>query len=164
MVISARYKAPEVWYSIVGEEKKPLPNEVWYNINEEITKDASEVENANNQTTTGMADEIPWINSPKLIASTSIAWNTKSIAEISDCLSVDERQPVVDRVLAGEFVAVHTIFTPYNYTTQWYLIPTTKTDLVIRFQSIWVWTQWVRINCWITSGKITSITSANWSI
>lgn len=164
MVISARYKAPEVWYSIVGEEQKTLPNEVWYNINEEITKDASAVENANNQTTTGMADEIPWINRPKLIASTSIAWATKSIADISDYTSIEEWQPVVDRVLAGEFVAVHTIFTPYSANTQWYLIPTTKTDSVIRFQSIWVWSQWVRINCWITDGKITSISSANWSI
>jgi hypothetical protein len=30
--------------------------------------------NANNQTTTGMATVIPWINAPKLIADTSIVW------------------------------------------------------------------------------------------
>lgn len=73
MVISARYKAEEVWYWIIGEEKK-LPNEIWYNINWEITKDAAAVENANNQTTTGMANQIPWINEPKLKADTSIYW------------------------------------------------------------------------------------------
>lgn len=73
MVLEARYKAEEVWYWLIGEDNK-LPNEVWYNINWEITKDASAVENANNQTTTGMANQIPWINSPKLFASTSIIW------------------------------------------------------------------------------------------
>lgn len=164
MVLSARYKAEKIDYPVVWEKTKESSDVVDYNIQEEITKDTSAEFNANNDTTTGMANVIPWINAPKLRAETSIAWATKSIADISDYSSIDERQPVVDRVLAGEFVAVHTIFTPYSANTQWYLIPTTKTDLVIRFQSIWVWSQWVRINCWITSGKITSITSANWSI
>ena len=74
MVLEAREKAEEVGYSLVWQETKEASNAVDYNINEEITKDASAVENANNQTTTGMATVIPWINAPKLIASTSIYW------------------------------------------------------------------------------------------
>lgn len=72
MVLQARYKAEEVWYAVVGEKEKELPNVVDYNIKTEITKDTSAVENANNDTTTGMADVIPWVNTPKLIADTSI--------------------------------------------------------------------------------------------
>ena len=64
--------AEEIWYSIVWEKQKQQSNVVDYNIREEQTKDTFNVDNANNQTTTGMANVIPWINAPKLIASTSI--------------------------------------------------------------------------------------------
>ena len=64
--------AEEIWYSIVWEKEKTTDNVIDYNIREEITKDTSAIENANNQTTTWMATQIPWVNEPKLIAKTSI--------------------------------------------------------------------------------------------
>jgi hypothetical protein len=73
-VLEARYKAEKVWYSFIWEKAKEDPNVIDYNINEEITKDTSWVINANNQTTTGMATVIPWVNAPKLIAKTSTYW------------------------------------------------------------------------------------------
>jgi hypothetical protein len=66
--------AEEIWFNYVWEEKKDPSNVIDYNINSEQTKDLSAEKNANNQTTTGMADVIPWINAPKLIAKTSIIW------------------------------------------------------------------------------------------
>lgn len=73
-VLEARKDAEKVWFPVVWEEKKDASNIIDYDIHEEITKDASNVMNANNQTTTGMANVIPWINAPKLIAQTSIVW------------------------------------------------------------------------------------------
>ena len=73
-VLEARKDAEKVWFPIIWEESKEPSNVVDYDIHDEITKDASSVINANNDTTTGMANVIPWINAPKLIASTSIIW------------------------------------------------------------------------------------------
>lgn len=67
-------KIEEIWYWIIGAEEKLPDNVIGYNINEEITKDASNVINANNQTTTGMAWLIYWVNAPKLLAKTSVIW------------------------------------------------------------------------------------------
>lgn len=64
----------EIWYWIIGAEEKLPDNVIGYNINEEITKDASNVINANNQTTTGMAELIYWVNAPKILAKTSVIW------------------------------------------------------------------------------------------
>ena len=74
MVLDAWQDAEKVWFPIIWEEKKDPSNVVDYDIHEEITIDASSVFNANNDTTTGMATVIPWVNAPKLIASTSIIW------------------------------------------------------------------------------------------
>ena len=63
-----------VGYPVVWEEVKLAENEVPYNIREEQTIDTSSVFTANNDTTTWMATVIPWVNAPKLIASTSIYW------------------------------------------------------------------------------------------
>ena len=73
-VLSARENAEKIWYAIIWEETKEASNVIDYNINSEITKDTSAVFNANNDTTTGMANVIPWVNAPKLIAKTSIIW------------------------------------------------------------------------------------------
>lgn len=167
MVLEARENAEEVWYSLIWEEAKEASNVVNYNINPEITKDASSVVNANNDTTTGMANVIPWVNAPKLIASTSVIWGSNlNIVEISDYSSIDEWQPVVDRVLAWEFVVVHTKYTPRSTVTNWYLIPLATSPIIIRFQNIWVWTHWVRINCNMANWDwvITSINAADWTI
>lgn len=71
-VLSERENAEKVGYPIVWEEIKEASNVIDYQINEEITKDASGVINTNNDTTTGMATVIPWINAPKLLMWTSI--------------------------------------------------------------------------------------------
>ena len=74
MVLEARKDAETIWYNILWEEAKSASNVVDYNLNQEITKDTSAASNANNDTTTGMANVIPWINAPKLVYSTSIVW------------------------------------------------------------------------------------------
>lgn len=74
-VLAERENAEEVGYPVVWEELKPVENEVPYNIREEQTIDKSSVFTANNDTTTWMANVIPWVNAPKLIASTSIYWD-----------------------------------------------------------------------------------------
>lgn len=71
-VLEARKDAEKIWYPVVWEEIKDASNVIDYDIREEETKDTSAMINANNQTTTGMATVIPWINAPKLIESTSI--------------------------------------------------------------------------------------------
>lgn len=73
-VLEARFKSEKVLYAVVWEKAKDAENVIDYNIHEEITIDNSSVFNANNDTTTGMANVIPWVNAPKLIASTSIYW------------------------------------------------------------------------------------------
>lgn len=73
-VLEARKNAEKISFPIIWEEKKEPSNVVDYDIHDEITKDTSSVINANNDTTTGIANVIPWINAPKLIASTSIIW------------------------------------------------------------------------------------------
>lgn len=166
MLLQARYKAEEVWYSVVGEKEKELPNVIDYNIKPEITKDASSVVNANNDTTTGMADVIPWINAPKLLESTSVicdkknAWN---VVWIEDYLDKDEWQPVVDRVLSWEFVCVRCIFKAYALLTEYFFIPVSHTSSLLRFQCIAVTQQYMRISCHLSNWTITSITTSNWS-
>ena len=72
MVLEARENAETIWYSIIWEKEKDASNVIDYDIHEEITIDTSSVFNANNDTTTGMANVIPWVNAPKLIMDTSI--------------------------------------------------------------------------------------------
>ena len=74
-VLEARKDAEKVWFPVVWEEEKEPSNVVDYDIHEEQTKDTAAIINANNQTTTGMATVIPWVNAPKLIAKTSIVWD-----------------------------------------------------------------------------------------
>lgn len=74
MVLEARENAEKIWFPVVWDAVKDASNVIEYNIREEQTIDTSSVLNANNQTTTGMANVIPWINAPKLIYSTSIIW------------------------------------------------------------------------------------------
>lgn len=83
MVLEARYKAEKVWYPVVWEKEKTSEDVIDYDIREEQTKDISAIINANNQTTTGMANVIPWVNAPKLLEATSIisikrAWYFKA--------------------------------------------------------------------------------------
>ena len=74
MVLEEREGAEVINYPVIWEEVEDPSNVIDYNIREEQTIDTNSVINANNQTTTGMATVIPWVNAPKLIASTSIYW------------------------------------------------------------------------------------------
>jgi len=71
-VLEARTDAEKVWYPIVWEEVKEDSNVIDYDIRPEQTMEQSSVFDWNNDTTTGMANVIPWVNAPKLIESTSI--------------------------------------------------------------------------------------------
>jgi hypothetical protein len=71
-VLEARKDAEKITYPVVWENQKDADNVIDYDIRGEETKDTSAMINANNQTTTGMATVIPWVNAPKLIESTSI--------------------------------------------------------------------------------------------
>lgn len=75
-VLDARKDAEKVWYQVVWGEVKESSNVIDYNINEEITIDNTSVNNANNQTTTGMATLVYWVNAPRLLENTSIYNNT----------------------------------------------------------------------------------------
>lgn len=167
MVVEARKDAETVWYNIVWEEVKDASNVVDYDIHSEVTVDTSSVLNANNDTTTGMATVIPWVNAPKLIAETSIVgevWWWAKIVEISDYLSVSEWQPVVDRVLGWEFVCVHCKFTEYSVLQTFYFEPFYYLEnSVLRFGAIYPWGHRFRINCWVTWTTVTSIWTAHWS-
>lgn len=74
-VLDAWKDAEKVWFPVVWEEIKDASNVIDYDIRPEQTKDISAEINANNMTTTGMATVIPWVNAPKLLASTSIIWD-----------------------------------------------------------------------------------------
>ena len=74
-VLEARKNAEKITYPVVWEGTKYADNVIDYDIREEQTKDISAEINANNQTTTGMATVIPWVNAPKLLESTSIISN-----------------------------------------------------------------------------------------
>ena len=71
-MLEAWEKAEKIWYQYIWEESREPSNIVEYNINKEITKDASNVINANNDTTTWMATLVYGVNAPKLLEKTSI--------------------------------------------------------------------------------------------
>ena len=87
-VLEARENAEQVWYPVVWEEVKDPSYIIDYNIRDEQTIDQSSVFNANNDTTTGMANVIPWINAPKLLADTSIYWISKDEWDLSYVVAV----------------------------------------------------------------------------
>jgi hypothetical protein len=78
-VLEARKDAEKIWFPIVWETEKDASNVIDYNINEETTIDNTSVTNANNQTTTGMATLIYWVNAPKILEKTSVYQNTESL-------------------------------------------------------------------------------------
>lgn len=84
-LLDARVNAEKITYPVVWEKVKDPEDVIDYDIRDEQTKDISAEINANNKTTTGMANVIPWINAPKLIESTSIistpdAWYIQATA------------------------------------------------------------------------------------
>jgi hypothetical protein len=155
--------AEEIWYWIIWEERKDPENVIDYNINSEQTKDAFAEINANNQTTTGMANVIPWINAPKLLAKTSIIWwwgwwgwwfNARVIY-ITTSPTVDDAQTILDSYLEWYWtIVVQNISdAAYRYFYQWYMH---YNHLVFVFN----WEQWGRMEMRINY----SWTTATWII
>lgn len=152
----------EIWYNIVWEPVKDAESVIDYNIREEQTKDMFAEKNANNQTTTGMANVIPWVNSPKLLSKTSIIWT--KIVNISNYQSVDEWQNVVNKVIGWEHLCVLCKFTAYSNTIFFYFTPCSYTpSQSITFMAINPWSKWLSITCNLSWTKITSITTSDWT-
>ena len=80
-LLDARIDAEKIDYQAVGEKTKEASNVIDYDIKEEQTIEQSSVFNANNDTTTGMANVIPWVNAPKLKFSTSIYMDTEIVVD-----------------------------------------------------------------------------------
>ena len=155
--------AEEIWYNIIWETRKDTRDVIDYNIREEQTKDTFAEKNANNQTTTGMANVIPWINSPKLLADTSVIWWT-TIIKISDYQNKDEWQNVVNRVIWWEYLCVLCKFTSYSNTLFFYFIPCEYTpNASIVFMALYPRSKWFSITCALSWTTITSITTSNWT-
>lgn len=132
-VLDARYKAEKVWYPVVWEEVKDASNVIDYDIHDEITKDDSAVINANNQTTTGMANVIPWINAPKLLADTSIVWIPEQEwsfywnASVRATTGSFTAPPWDSDVYIWRYVTVSSNTLPFEWKTdaEWLVIPRT---------------------------------------
>ena len=154
--------AEQIWYNIVWEPKKDANNVIDYNIREEQTKDAFAEKNANNQTTTGMANVIPWVNAPKLLSNTSVIWT--KIIKINNFMDKDERQDVVNRVIWWEYLCVLCKFTAYSNTIFFYFTPCEYTPTQsITFLALHPRTKWLSITCNLSWTKITSITTSDWT-
>lgn len=99
--VNSTKKSNVVGFPVVWEKIQEPENVINYNIREEQTIDDNSVTTANNQTTTGMAREIPWINCPKLIASTSIIWDLWwgkiAISEASSATAMSLNDPTALR-------------------------------------------------------------------
>ena len=105
-VLDARKNADKITYPVVWEETKYASNVIDYDIRDEITKDTSAEINANNQTTTGMATVIPWVNAPKLLEWTSIIKEKTSslvwVVSVTDNYTEHEDNPKYWTVISSE--------------------------------------------------------------
>jgi len=121
-VLEARANAEKVWYPIVWEEVKDASNVIDYNINEEITIDNSSVFNANNDTTTGMANVIPWVNAPKLLQSTSIIGDAQPLSwwvTITGTVDLDYPDDNTDTIRTDWTLSNQYWNIPYKIKTDW---------------------------------------------
>lgn len=137
-MLEAWENAEEVWYPFVWEEQKDASDVIDYNIREEQTIDSSSVLNANNNTTTGMATVIPWINAPKLIANTSIIWDLWGWWEISRAIIAIH----VDKYYQPAAAQITSWITIYN---QW------AAEFIDESWTIKVWRAWIynmRLQVW----------------
>lgn len=150
----------EIDYAIVWEEEKEASNVIDYNIREEQTKDTFAEENANNQTTTGMATVIPWVNAPKLVWETSVAgwdsWISLNDILVKSASDTEWAQKLLDNVIAWKTTAAFYQKSSSSYRvvhlswvglSQWY----------IRFYRVDDTNDYLRINFNTTTRQVTSI-------
>lgn len=71
-MLEQRKDADVVGYNVVWEEIPEQQNVINYNIRKELTFEESSVLSVNNNTTTGKANIIPWINTLRMIWKTSV--------------------------------------------------------------------------------------------
>ena len=158
MVLEARANAEKVWYPIVWEKIKDADNVVDYDIRDEITKDTAAEINANNQTTTGMANVIPWVNAPKLLESTSIIRYDK------------DKSVSITGSVTWEFQDWNLFqYWGFSYTSNWDLnywnsnnSLTIPENWAYRVElTWWDWQQWLSPTTW---DKNTFYIKKNWTI
>jgi hypothetical protein len=169
-VLEARKDAEKVWFPIIWEEIKDASNVIDYDIHDEITKDTSWVINANNDTTTGMATVIPWVNAPKLIASTSIIgwWGSEETLQSTakTSMSHDYNWPATYNVALTQFtISWETWTAKLEQTPQWIKIPLSwvyKVDLTYK-RIVWEMecTDNLRVN-WTTVHSFVGSWSKYW--
>jgi len=131
-VLEARKNAETVWYSVIWEKEKDASNVIDYNIHDEITIDTSSVFNANNDTTTGMATVIPWVNAPKLLMDTSIY-------EVPEPIPVSVNQTFTWYIWPFYFPEWPTALWLYNFYTN----SSTGTRKFV-YYDWWSWWQWMK--------------------
>lgn len=166
-LLDARANAEKVTYPVIWEETKDASNVIDYNINEEITTDKSSVFNANNDTTTGMATVIPWVNAPKLIQSTSIYQNSEWLTwwcTASNSISLyrpdDNTWPIRTWNISWEYWTIKFVNRTDAWLWNWLLIPTSwwyqidmtcphwwstfSVDVQLRITKWWSW-NWITL-------------------
>lgn len=164
--LDARVNATKVWYPIVWEKTEDASNVIDYDIRSEQSKDISAEINANNQTTTGMANVIPWINAPKLIEDTSIYKKIKTLSVSADAWNIHidiapwESPKTVD---ITQFTLSDENWTvKFTQTVDWLKVPATWTYVfTVHAPSSWSsWTIEAKLMKWTTS--INSYTCPVW--
>jgi hypothetical protein len=168
-VLEARKDAEKVWFPVVWEEKKGASNIIDYDIHEEITIDASSVFNANNDTTTGMATVIPWVNAPMLLEKTSIYANSEWLMwgiTVSKSISLyypnDNRWYIRNWNLSDKYWNINFRNRVWDTVWEWLIIPTSwwydismvcppwssvhSIDVDLRITRGWMWNDVTLIN------------------
>ena len=178
-VLEARKDAEKVWFPVVWEEKKDASNIIDYDIHEEITIDTISVFNANNDTTTGMATVIPWVNAPKLKLSTSVYIDKLEIPTVNLVLTAtwssiarpDETSTMINNMTVSNDYWTDTI--EYYSSPKWYYYSWMKIPLKWRYQFDvtypWTWTtywwtfQWRTPRWWWSDDIIWKTYTTVWS-
>lgn len=122
MVLEAWKNAEKISYPVIWETQKDASDVIDYNIREEITKDKSAEINANNDTTTGMATVIPWINEPQLLYDTSI--HKYRIGEKSPSVAITATASSSSEAFSN-FVYVATSDLDFWNNTSYLIVPVT---------------------------------------
>ena len=167
-LLDARVNAEKITYPVVWEDVKDPDNVIDYDIRDEQTKDISAEINANNQTTTGMANVIPWVNAPKLIESTSIIsspkpWYTQATFNWSWDTAHEPwwQQMIWNYVISGE------VWTP-KFTVTWTKINIPAEwvyQIAITYPEDWSFHYWVtRIYDTSPSGRFVTHTGNTGSL
>ncbi len=170
-LLDARANAEKITYPVVWEKVKDPDNVIDYDIRDEQTKDVSAEINANNQTTTGMATVIPWVNAPKLLESTSIIsaprpWYIKATANWSwDAAYEPWRQQTIEWYTLTDEVWNMKYKVIWNYGSEILIPADWAYQLDITYPEDWSFHYWVtRIYDTNPSGRFVTHTGTTWAL